>query len=202
MRIKAYTCPSCGVPLDVKYDTTFTCCPHCGCKVHISYEGEAAPNNPDLRQFTTSDTGVPLASAVVPADYSLKGELNTQWQCDSVPFTVTVQAISPDHSTVLMSSSKEYFDDYLNPLEKRMVHSIPSAIQSGFRDFVEPEIYLQQYVQQVLNVPVTPVAKTALPSRFGKICRRKEMRYGSSSNLIVSISMSEWNYPIWYVTQF
>lgn len=39
MKIKAYTCPSCGGPLDVNYDTTFTFCPHCGCKIHISYEG-------------------------------------------------------------------------------------------------------------------------------------------------------------------
>ena len=36
MKIKAYTCPSCGGPLDVNYDTTFTFCPHCGCKIHIS----------------------------------------------------------------------------------------------------------------------------------------------------------------------
>lgn len=69
MRIKAYTCPSCGAPLNVNYDTTFTFCSQCGCKIHISYEGEAAPKNPDLRQFTASDTGVPLASAVVPPDY-------------------------------------------------------------------------------------------------------------------------------------
>ena len=43
MKIKAYICPSCGAPPDVNYDTTFSFCPHCGCKIHISYEGEAAP---------------------------------------------------------------------------------------------------------------------------------------------------------------
>ena len=46
MKIKAYICPSCGVPLDVNYDTTFTFCPNCGNRLHISYEGEAAPKNP------------------------------------------------------------------------------------------------------------------------------------------------------------
>ena len=168
MKIKAYTCPSCGAPLDVNYDTTFTFCPHCGCKIHISYEGEAAPKNPDLRQFTASDTGVPLASAVVPPDYTLKGALHTQWQSDLVPFTATVQAVSPDHSTVLMSSSQEVFEDYLNPMQKRMIASMPGAIKTGFRDFMEPEDYLQQYAQQVLKTPVTPVAKAALPSLFGK----------------------------------
>lgn len=168
MKIKAYTCPSCGAPLDVNYDTTFTFCPHCGCKIHISYEGEAAPKNPDLRQFTASDTGVPLASAVVPPDYTLKGALHTQWQSDGVPFTATVQAVSPDHSTVLMSSSREVFEDYLNPVQKRMIASVPGAIKTGYRDFMEPEAYLQQYAQQVLQTPVTPVAKAALPSLFGK----------------------------------
>lgn len=40
MDIKAYTCPSCGAPLEVKYDTAFTRCSHSGTRVHISYEGE------------------------------------------------------------------------------------------------------------------------------------------------------------------
>lgn len=78
MKIKAYICPSCGAPLDVNYDTTFTFCPNCGNRLHISYEGEAAPKNPDLWQFTDANTGTPLASAVVPPDYTLKGALNTQ----------------------------------------------------------------------------------------------------------------------------
>ena len=37
-----------------------------------------------------------------------------------------------------------------------------------YRDFMEPEAYLQQYAQQMLNAPVTPVAKAALPSLFGQ----------------------------------
>lgn len=168
MKIKAYICPSCGAPLDVDYDTTFTFCPHCGCKIHISYEGEAAPKNPNLRQFTDSDTGTPLASAVVPPDYILKGALNAQWQSDGVPFTAAVQAVSPDHSTVLTSTSREVFEDYLNPMQKRMIASVPGAIKTGYRDFMEPEAYLQQYAQQVLKTPVIPVAKAALPSLFGK----------------------------------
>ena len=164
MKIKAYICPSCGAPLDVNYDTTFTFCPHCGCRLHISYEEETAPQNPDLRQFTASDTGVTLASAVVPPDYTLKGTLVSQWQCDSVPFTATVRAVSPDHSTVLMSSSRETFEDYRNPMQRRAVFSVPGVIKAGLRDFMEPEAYLQQYAQQVLGVPVTPVARATLPN--------------------------------------
>ena len=53
-------------------------------------------------------------------------------------------------------------------MQKRMIASMPGAIKTGFRDFMEPEAYLQQYAQQVLQTPVTPVAKAALPSLFGK----------------------------------
>lgn len=118
MKIKAYICPSCGVPLDVNYDTTFTFCPNCGNRLHISYEGEAAPKKPDLRQFTDANTGTPLASAVGPPDYTLKGALNTQWQSDAVPFTATVQAVSPDRS-VILTSSKETFEKIRDPIQKK-----------------------------------------------------------------------------------
>ena len=155
MKIKAYICPSCGVPLDVNYDTTFTFCPNCGNRLHISYEGEAAPKNPDLRQFTDANTGTPLASAVVPPDYTLKGALNAQWQSDAVPFTATVQAVSPDRS-VILTSSKETFEEIRDPIQKKMVARIPVAAPAWLRDFVEPEAYLQQYVEGML-----------LPSVFG-----------------------------------
>ena len=146
MKIKAYICPSCGAPLDVNYDTTFTFCPNCGNRLHISYEGEAAPKNPDLRQFTDAKTGTPLASAVVPPDYTLKGALNAQWQSDAVPFTATVQAVSPDRSVILTSSSKETFEEIRDPIQK-MVARIPVAAPAWLRDFVEPEAYLQQYAE-------------------------------------------------------
>ena len=156
MKINAYICPSCGVPLDVNYDTTFTFCPNCGNRLHISYEGEAAPQNPDLRQFTDANTGTPLASAVVPPDYTLKGALNTQWQSDAVPFTATLQAVSPDRSVILTSSSKETFEEIRDPIQKKMVVGTPAAAPAWLRDFVEPEAYLQQYSEGML-----------LPSVFG-----------------------------------
>ena len=155
MKIKAYICPSCGVPLDVNYDTTFTFCPNCGNRLHISYEGEAAPKKPDLRQFTDANTGTPLASAVVPPDYTLKGALNAQWQSDAVPFTATVQAVSPDRS-VILTSSKETFEEIRDPIQKKMVARIPVVAPAWLRDFVEPEAYLQQYAEGML-----------LPSVFG-----------------------------------
>ena len=104
---------------------------------------------------------------MVPPDYALKGALNTQWQSDSVPFTATVQAVSPDRSVILTSSSKETFEEIRDPIQKKMVARIPVAAPAWLRDFVEPEAYLQQYAEGMLGVPVTPIARAALPSVFG-----------------------------------
>ena len=168
MKNHAYTCPACGTPMEVGIDASDARCPGCGCRIHISFEAEAAGKGPAMRQFTASDTGTPIASAVVPPDYALKGTLNAEWQSDQVPFTTTVQAVSPDGSTVLLSSSREMFEDYLNPMQKRMIASVPGTIKTGLRDFMEPEDYLKQYARQMLGVPVTPVARAALPSPFGR----------------------------------
>lgn len=101
-----------------------------------------------------------------PPDYTLKGALSTQWQSDAVPFTATLQAVSPDRS-VILTSSKETFEEIRDPIQEKMVARIPVAAPAWLRDFVEPEAYLQQYAEGMSGVPVTPIARAALPSVFG-----------------------------------
>ena len=84
---------------------------------------------------------------MVPPDYTLKGALNAQWQSDAVPFTATVQAVSPDRSGMLTSSSKQTFEEIRDPIQKKMVARIPVAAPAWLRDFMEPEAYLQQYAE-------------------------------------------------------
>ena len=90
-----------------------------------------------------------------PPDYTLKGALSTQWQSDAVPFTATLQAVSPDRS-VILTSSKETFEEIRDPIQEKMVARIPVAAPAWLRDFMEPEAYLQQYAEGML-----------LPSVFG-----------------------------------
>lgn len=166
MKIKTCKCPACGASLDMNRNAAFNFCPHCGNRLHIPAR-EEAPQNPGLRQFVAADTGVPLASALIPPDYTLAGSLDGQWQCATVPFTTLVQAASPDRSIVLASSSRETFEEIQDPIQKRMVARIPAAAPAWLRDFMEPEAYLQQYAERMLGVPVIPVARTALPSAAG-----------------------------------
>lgn len=77
-----------------------------------------------------------------------------------------MQAVSPDRS-VILTSSKETFEEIRDPIQKKMVVGTPAAAPAWLRDFVEPEAYLQQYVEGMSGVPVTPIARAALPSVFG-----------------------------------
>ena len=77
-----------------------------------------------------------------------------------------MQAVSPDRS-VILTSSKETFEKIRDPIQKKMVAGTPAAAPAWLRDFVEPETYLQQYAERMSGVPVTPIARAALPSVFG-----------------------------------
>lgn len=134
------------------------------------------------RDFTLPNTGFILANAVMPSDYQLGGVLQEEWQSESVPFTVIVQAVSPDQEIYLVSSSNEMFTDFKNAILKKAASCIPGAIPSSFRDFVEPEIYLQDYAQRIAGVAVTPVARAFLPSHFGQNLAQERMQYQSEIN--------------------
>lgn len=57
-----------------------------------------------------------------------------------------------------------------------MVARIPAAAPAWLRDFMEPEAYLQQYAERMSGVPVTPIAKTALPSVFGTHLQEEKVK--------------------------
>lgn len=181
MNTKARFCPFCGGALSEENTKSFTFCPHCGEKIQITYE-ETPPTAPKTRNFTLPNTGFVLASAIIPSDYQMGGMLKDEWQSEQVPFTVLVQAVSPDQEIFLVSSSNEVFTDYRNSMLKKVAACLPGAVPSGFRDFVEPEIYLQEYAQSIAGVPVTPVAKSALPSRFGRNLAQERARFQAEVN--------------------
>lgn len=166
MKIKAYNCPSCGAPLDVEYDTTFTEFPHCSCEIHISYEGDTAPKNPGTREII-AESGVVLGWAVIPSDYKIKASIETKWQSDCTPFNSIIQVISPDNNVVLVSGSAEVFEDYLISWQKKMLTQAPNANLSTYRDYMEPDLYVKQFAESTTGIKLEPVAKAVLPSRFG-----------------------------------
>ncbi|MBQ6735332.1 MAG: TFIIB-type zinc ribbon-containing protein [Lachnospiraceae bacterium] len=168
MEIKAYVCPQCGGSLEVAYDTTFTTCPHCGNKIHISYDGDA-PKDPGLRQFIDGTSGVPVATALLPAEYTADAALLTQFQSDLVPMMHTLHAQNGDGSVRFVSASAEMFTDVRSKLLQFGINASPgSFIMSSFRSLIEPEIYLLQWAYRMAGAPLKRVARATLPGHFGQ----------------------------------
>ena len=119
------------------------------------------------RKAFVSPEGVVVGTAAVPSAYTPAGTLIQKWQSDLVPFTASMAAVSQDGGVILVSTSKEIYEDYPDPYIKQTVRNMPSAIQSGYRDFIEPGAYLLQFAQNIAQCQLQPSATAVLPSAFG-----------------------------------
>ncbi len=120
------------------------------------------------RKVFISPEKIPLGSAYVPKDYVTSGSIIQKWQSDAVPMTVSMAAVSPGGKIVMISNSRELFEDYKIPMVSKTVRQMPGVILSGLRDFIEPYDYLSQFAANVAQTGLKPVAKAVLPSAFGK----------------------------------
>ncbi|MGM9940904.1 MAG: zinc-ribbon domain-containing protein [Bulleidia sp.] len=185
MENRTMYCPACGKQLNDSY----AFCPYCGTKpVKQSIpETQQEPQTSVKRQFV-SDNGIPLASADVPQEYELKGSIVNSWKSDINPFDVRIQALSPDHSIVMASSSGEMYEAVLNPVDRQLTYSVPESKRPSIRDYMEPEAYIHAYARQSTGVQLTPVERLPLPGRFGKNLeqRKQELKafyYAHAINL-------------------
>ena len=132
---------------------------------------QSAPQTPGIRmvtrKFADAQTGITLASATIPENFNVSGSLVQKWQSDMVPFTASIQAVSPDRSIFLSSTSGEFYSYYLNPLLRFAAASVPGAFKTQLRNFIEPDEYLHQYAGKMAGVRLTPTARAKLPSPFG-----------------------------------
>ena len=132
---------------------------------------QSAPQTPGIRmvtrKFADAQTGITLASATIPENFNVSGSLVQKWQSDMVPFTASIQAVSPDRSIFLSSTSGEFYSYYLNPLLRSAAASVPGAFKTQLRNFIEPDEYLHQYAGKMAGVRLTPTARAKLPSPFG-----------------------------------
>ncbi len=132
---------------------------------------QSAPQTPGIRmvtrKFADAQTGITLASATIPENFTVSGSLVQKWQSDMVPFTASIQAVSPDRSIFLSSTSGEFYSYYLNPLLRSAAASVPGAFKTQLRNFIEPDEYLHQYAGKMAGVRLTPTARAKLPSPFG-----------------------------------
>jgi len=119
------------------------------------------------RKFADAQSGITLASAAIPENFTAGGTLIQKWQSDMVPFTASIQAASPDRSIFLSSTSGEFYSYYLNPLLRSAAASVPGAFKTQLRNFMEPDEYLHEYAAKMAGVRLHPTARAKLPSAFG-----------------------------------
>lgn len=119
------------------------------------------------RKFADAQSGITLASAAIPENFTVGGTLVQKWQSDMVPFTASIQAASPDRSIFLSSTSGEFYSYYLNPLLRSAAASVPGAFKTQLRNFMEPDAYLHEYAAKMAGVRLQPTARAKLPSPFG-----------------------------------
>ena len=198
--MKCY-CPACGGPNEVQPESPKIQCSWCGTVFSMPQTTRSAAAGTAQttdgaqyvwRKFADGKTGIVLAKAVVPESFSSGGTLIQTWQSDQVPFTASFQAVSPDRRILLTSTSGEMFAWYLNPMIRSLAAKTPNVIMSSFREFIEPDEYLQQYAEQMAGVPLTPTARTKLPSAFGKDLADERQRLLDYINAhMINISVRE-----------
>jgi len=121
----------------------------------------------ELKRFL-SDDGINVGYAAVPEDYVVSGGIVSKWQSDYAPMNISMAAVSPDTQIIMVSSSRETYEEYTDPFVRQTVRSLPSTIQTGLRDFTAPYPYLMQYASAVAQTQLTPTATATLPSAYGR----------------------------------
>ncbi len=147
------------------------------------------------RKFADAQSGITLASAAIPENFTVGGTLVQKWQSDLVPFTASIQAASPDRSIFLSSTSGDFYSYYLNPLLRSAAASVPGAFKTQLRNFMEPDEYLHEYAARMAGVRLQPTARAKLPSPFGQDLQGERNRLARffqdhSINIGVQIAVS------------
>ena len=161
MKIEAYTCPNCGAALDVERCASFAFCPHCGSKLHITYEKEES--GPVMRTFKTPD-GLPVAQAVVPSNYTLKAFVSPAWQSDLNAVVSHVNAESMEEGVIISSASKEVFYDVRSAAIKVVLGLISTHTKAGIMPFVPVDQYVRNWAEKIAGIPLRATSVTSLPS--------------------------------------
>ena len=112
--------------------------------------------------------GATLAYAAINDQYMTGASLVNKMQHEGVPFFITAHAIDASRNIMIFGLSDEMFTTYKNQMIKMTLKAVPNVIWSSIRDFVEPEVYLQQFAEALSQMKLTPTAMTDLPSLIGQ----------------------------------
>ncbi|MBQ8093531.1 MAG: hypothetical protein IJ242_08165 [Clostridia bacterium] len=171
--MNAKFCPRCGTGITPE----FAYSPHCGADLKLLWQDRAKDAgipkaSPVERQrmnyrFRCRESGTDIAKALVPEDYLCTGAVTRSGGNDFSPVRNWIKAESPDHSVILFSESRMIWEEYLNPMLKSGAR-FAGYDPADCADFVEPEIFLQQYAERFAETPLKPTAFAALPGPFAQ----------------------------------
>lgn len=112
--------------------------------------------------------GNTLALAAADDKYMIGGALVDKMQSEKVPFFITTYAMDIPRGITMYALTDEFYTTYKNKLLKMTASGLPGVVTTSFRNFVEPEDYLQQFAEALSQMKLTPMAQADLPSYMGQ----------------------------------
>lgn len=121
----------------------------------------------EIKNFNDRE-GNTLALAAISDGYMIGSSLVDKMQSEKVPFFITSYALDMSRGVSIYGLSDEFYTTYKNKLLKMTASSLPGVVTTSFRNFVEPEDFLQQFAEALSQMKLTPTAKADLPSYMGQ----------------------------------
>ena len=121
----------------------------------------------EIRDFKDQNGNV-LAHAAIPEGYTIGGSLVDQGQHENVPFFITAHAIDTGRNIMIFGLSDEKFTTYKNSMLKMTLKQMADVRWNSIRDFVEPEVYLDQFATALSQMNLRVVGEADMPSVCGQ----------------------------------
>ncbi len=122
----------------------------------------------EYKNFIDPLNHINLAKAIVNEGYIIGGALTEGFQSERVPFVVVTHAINQEKEISIFILSEEKYITYKNKFLMNVASGLKDAIPTSFRDFIEPINYLNQFAASIFGPNLTSIAKSDMPSYFGR----------------------------------
>ena len=142
MMIEVFKCPQCGGTLQDVTETGFYACPYCGSKMKVALYAPDPNLRPDGRTtIYDRNSGNELCYVKLGRGWKSSGFTISEMQSANWPFTLYVEAISPDQSAridyrsgasfkeVIASSSGRHIEGGFDQAEKMPMRKLQNAAQ-------------------------------------------------------------------------
>lgn len=114
MTTEAVTCPQCGGSLEAVVASGFYTCPYCGSRIRVSFYEPDPDLQPDGRTTVRDDAAnADLCSVQLPFGWKAGGRIQYERQSLNWPFTLYVQAGSPQRDAIISYRSGSSFKEVI-----------------------------------------------------------------------------------------